>query len=78
VYFLYLVIKTLNPDPYPDSDSLEMLDLDSMSNESGYTTLQDTHTATQSQGFSPYRTELYSISHLCVLNVLRDGHPAET
>jgi len=25
-----LVIKTLDPDPYPDQDSLEMLDQDSM------------------------------------------------
>jgi hypothetical protein len=29
LYFVqFLVIKTLDPDPYPDSDSLEMLDPD--------------------------------------------------
>jgi hypothetical protein len=27
-FFLRLVIKTLDPDPYPDPDSLEMLDPD--------------------------------------------------
>ncbi len=38
---------------------------------------QDTSTATQDKGFSPNCTELYTFSHLFVLNVSIVGHPAE-
>jgi hypothetical protein len=40
-FFQFLVIKTLDPDPFPDPDSLEMLD-------------PDPDSVNSDKGFSPY------------------------
>jgi hypothetical protein len=38
---------------------------------------EDTNKVAQSKGFSPYRTGLYTFSHILVLNVFNVGHPAK-
>jgi hypothetical protein len=38
---------------------------------------EDTNTAAEGKSFSLYRTGLYTFSHLFVLNVHNDRHPAK-